>query len=102
MTSLARFADANDFVVEIADLTDRRSAVDENVSHFAAGHTHDCVFAFFCHKLCRVACRSCDDSAVAGLQLDVVDHRTDGNCGKRKRVAHFDVRVSPLRERRRR
>lgn len=87
MTGFPCLSDADDLMFEISDLTDRRFARRENVSHLAAGHFQRCVFSFFRHELRSHARRSRDLPAFPGLQFDVVNHRTDGNIFQFQRVA---------------
>ena len=92
ISRLTRFTEGYDFVLYVTYLTDRRAAFQRNVSHFAAGQTKRCVFAFGSHDLRREPRASCDLSAFAGRKFHVVHHRTYGNVFKRQRVAHFDIR----------
>ena len=91
VTGLTRFAHADDLVFEISDLTDRRLASHGNESHFAGRHFDCRIRALFCHDLRRDTRASCDLTAATGLHLDIMDHRTDRDVRKRKRVADFDI-----------
>ena len=83
----------NEFVVNVTNLTDGRAALQENISHFAAGHTDGCVLAFYCHDLRGNTSATSDLAAFTRGKLDVVYHRTYGDVFKGKCVTYLDVRV---------
>ena len=93
VTLAARFADLHVLEVQIADLTDRCLGVHRDQTNFAAGKTNLCVLAFLRHELRRVARRADQLRALAGLELDAVDHRADRDVLELQRVADLDVRV---------
>ena len=87
----AGLADDLVLVLDVAELTDRRAAVDVNLAHFARRHAHLRVLVFLGHQLRRNAGRAHELAALTGAQLDVVDHRADRNVLDRQRVADLDV-----------
>ena len=93
MSLLARFTDLDVFVIEIADFTDRSSALDTDLSHFAGRESHLSVIAFLRHQLSAVSCGSYQLSAFARLEFHIVDHCTYRNVFQRKSVSDFDVSV---------
>ena len=81
VSCLAGFAHADDFVFEVAYLTDCRLAFKRNQSHFARGHFDSRVSAFLCHNLRGNACRTRYLRASAGFQFDRVNDGTYGDIG---------------------
>ena len=75
----------------IADLADRRQALDVDEPDFARRHLHRRVAAFLGHQLHGRSGRPRDLPALARLQLDVVHHRAERNVLQRQAVARQDV-----------
>src|SRR5690242_4108876 len=68
----AGLADRHVLVIEIADLADRRHALDVDLPDFARRHAHRRVGALAGHQLHRRARAARDLAALAGTQLHVV------------------------------
>ena len=90
---LAGLTDADDLVLDVADLTDGRTALGGDETHLARRHLDGRIAVLARHDLSGDAGCSCDLSTAAGLHLDVVHHRTDGDILERER------RSSPCRRR---
>ena len=87
----ACLTDGDVLMLEVADLPDRRTAVDMHAADLAGRHTEECIVAFLCHEL-RGCSRAADElCALADLELDGMDHRTERNIPERKRVARLDI-----------
>ena len=71
----------------VSDLTDSRHALEKDQSQFAGGHTHKSVLAFLGHELRRRTGGAHKDAAASGLELHIVDDRTDGDVLQLKSVA---------------
>src|SRR5581483_344717 len=91
MALASGFADDLVLVLDVAELSDRGAADDQDLAHFARRHTHLRVLAFFGHQLSRTAGAAHEFAALAGTQFDVVDDRTDRNVLDRKTVAGLNV-----------
>jgi hypothetical protein len=89
----ASLADNDVGVFGIADLADRCTAGEEHAAHLGGRHAQDCVLALLAHELDGGACGTGDCCALARLELDSVDQRTDRNLGQRHCVARLDVDV---------
>ena len=90
----AGLADGDVLMLEIADLTDRRTAIDMHAADLAGRHTKECVIAFLCHEL-RGCARTADElRTLANLELNGMDHRAERDILQRKRVARLDVSLS--------
>src|SRR5215471_4056252 len=74
-TAATRFAERHVFVIEIADLADRRVALDEDLANLARRHLHLRVFAFLGDQLHARSGAARDLAALAVPQLDVVNLR---------------------------
>ena len=72
----------NIFVLDVADLSDRRLANQRYASHFAGGHTQLGVTAFLCHELSKCAGGTSHLTTLARPQLDVVHLRRGVYCMK--------------------
>ena len=79
MALTSGFTDVYKVVITVAYYTDGCAASDGNHSHLAGGKTQGCVLAFLSHELSGVAGGANELSALAGEQLDAVDHRADGD-----------------------
>ena len=87
----ARLSDGDVLMLEVADLSDRRTAVNMHAADLAGRHAEKCVVAFLCHEL-RGRARTADKlRALADLELDGMDDRTKRNILQRKRVARLNV-----------
>ena len=62
-----------------------------NLANLAGGQTHLSVFTLFGHQLRIGAGRTDHLAATAGLELHIVDQRTDGDVRDGQRVAGLDV-----------
>ena len=91
----AGFSDRDVLVIEIADLTDGRDAVDIHQSRLARRQLHVCVSAFFRHQLRGSSGASRHLRTLAGTQFDVVDGRAERDVLQRKRIADENVRFGP-------
>src|SRR5262245_27927009 len=89
------FANRYVLVIEIANLTDGRVALDVDLANLARRHLHRRVFAFFRHELHGRSGTACDLSTLADLQLHVVDLGAERNILQRQRVTGQDVDVRP-------
>ena len=93
VTLTAGLADDDVGVIGVADLTDGGAAGNEDAAHLGGRHTDDSVLALLTHQLAGVTGRTGDSSALARLELDGVDERTDGDVGEGQSVARLDVGV---------
>lgn len=85
--SSSRLAGYYVLMLFVSDLTDSRHALEKDQSQFAGGHTHKGVLAFLSHELRRRTGGAHKDAAASGLELHIVDDRTDGDVLKLKSVA---------------
>ena len=90
-------ADRHVLVIDVADLADRREALDVDLADLARRHLHRRVVAFLGHQLHRRSGAARDLAALARLQLHVVQQRAERNVLQRQRVARQDVDVLPRR-----
>ena len=89
----ACLADGDVLMLEVADLADRRTAVDVHAADLAGRHAQERIVAFLCHELCRRARAADELCALADLQLDGMDDRTERDVLQRECVARLDVRL---------
>ena len=89
-TGLAELAQA---VLFVGHFTDGGTAFDVNAAHFTRAHAHLGVHGFARQQRGRSTSRTGDLCACAGLELDAVDGRTDGDIADRQRVASADWRL---------
>src|SRR5208282_5030480 len=89
----ACFAEGFVFVVEVANLANRRHALQRKLANFAGRQFDQRNVAFFAQELRRAACRANHLSAAPGIQLEVVDHRARRNVLYLQRIARKDVRA---------
>src|SRR5436190_21986361 len=68
-----RLANRHVLVIEVADLADRRQALDVDLANLARGHAHARVLAFARDQLHRRPRAARNLAALAGPQLHVVD-----------------------------
>jgi len=78
-------------VLGVADLTDRRSALEMDHAHLAGRQAEGGVVAFLRHDLRRSAGGAGDLPPAAFGELDVVHHRTNRDVPQRKRATHPDI-----------
>ncbi len=93
MTLPTGLADVHVLVIQVAHLTDAGGAVGADVANLTGGQADLRQLAFLGHQLSGGAGRTDQLSTVAGLELHIVDHGTDGNVGDGQAVAGLDVRV---------
>ena len=86
-------ADLHVLVLDVADLADRRHARGLHVALLAARHAQRRELALARHQLRADARRADHLAALAGLQLDVVHDRAEGDVLERHRVAGPDLGV---------
>ena len=87
----ACLTDGDVLMLEVADLTDGRTAVHVHTADLAGRHTEECIVAFLCHQLCGRARAADELCALADLQLDGMDDRAERDVLQRKRVARLDI-----------
>src|SRR5688572_21177116 len=88
-----RLADRHVLVIGVADLADRRDALDVDLPDLARRHLDRRVFAVARDQLHRRAGAAGDLAALAGPQLHVVDLRAERDVLQRQAVARQDVHV---------
>ena len=93
MALAASLAQVDVLVVEVRNNADGGDAVQTNVAHLAGGQTNQSVTIFLSHQLSHNASGTDQLAALAGIQLDVVDHGTDGDVLEGQGVAGLDVGV---------
>ncbi len=69
----------NVFVLDVANLANRRPANQRYAPNFAGRHSQLCVVAFFGNELRKRARRPCHLATFAGTQFDVVNLRAQRN-----------------------
>ncbi len=87
----AGLSDRHVLVLEVADLPDRRVALDVDLADLARGQAHLRVGALTGHQLRRRAGRAHELAALAASQLEVVDRGAEGDRLQRQGVARQDV-----------
>src|SRR5262245_10344591 len=88
-----RLANRDVLVIDIADLANSGVAHHCDVANLARRHLHRRVVAFLRYQLHRRTRAPCNLSALARLELDVVEHRAKRDVLERKRVARKNVDV---------
>ena len=68
------------FVIEVANLADRRHAIHGKLSNFAGGQFHQSDIAFLAEQLRRTAGGAYYLAAASGIQFEVVDHACPEEC----------------------
>ena len=91
MAGTAGFTNVHVLVVEVANLADHCGAVHTDQTDFAGRQTNLSQLAVLRHQLRSSAGGTNQLSATARIQLDVVDHGTDGDVGQRQAVAGLDI-----------
>ena len=91
VTRAACFADRDILVLEVSDTADRGVAAHVNLAHLARREPQRRPLALAGHELRRRSRRTRHLSALAFLQLDVVDRRAERHAQERKRIADEDV-----------
>ena len=94
MAGTAGLTDVDILMIQIANLTDTGGAVHPNVANFAGGKSDLSQLAFLSHQLCGSTSGTNQLSAVAGLQLHIVDHSTDRDVADGQAVAGLDISSS--------
>ena len=89
----ACLSDGDVLMLEVADLTDRRTAVDVHAANLTGRHAQECVVAFLRHELCRRARTADELCAFADLQLNGMNDRTERDVLQWECVARLDVRL---------
>ena len=87
----SRLTERHVFVIDVADLADRRHALHRHAADFARRQLQQRLVAFAGNQLRLRACRARHLPALARLQLDVVHHGAGRNVLQRQRVADQDV-----------
>src|ERR1017187_5907756 len=87
----AGFADADVFVVGIANLADGGHALHQHLARLARGQLQQRIVAFLRHQVDLCAGRTRHLRAFARTQLDVVHDRSQRNVLQRKRIADQNV-----------
>src|SRR5258705_10178881 len=87
----SRLADRHVLVIEVADLADRRQALDVDLANLARRHAHAGVVALARDQLHRGAGAARNLAALARLQLHVVNLRAERNVLQPQTVARQDV-----------
>src|SRR6266542_678708 len=91
----ARLAVRHQLVLGVANDADRRQTGAVHHSHFRRSHAKSDVLTFLGDDFDRRSRRSRDLSALARLELDVVNVGTERNLTKRHRVSRARVRTGP-------
>src|SRR6266545_4209177 len=86
-------ANADRGMLGIADLAQRRHALDVHQAHFAGWQTHLRPGAFLGHQLSAYARAADHLPAASWLELDVVDDRADRDVAQRQCVAWREIRL---------
>ena len=89
----AGLAKVDVLVVEVGNNADGGDAVQTNVAHLTGGQTDQSVTILLSHQLRHNASGTDQLAALAGIQLDVVDHGTNGDVLEGQSVAGLDVSV---------
>src|SRR5260370_10101315 len=95
----ASFAVSFVLMVEVADLANRRHALDGKLAHFAGRQLHQPDVAFFAQQLRRAAGRAHHLPAAPALQFKAVNHRAGRNVLELQRIARKNVRALAGRNR---
>ena len=80
-------------MIQVGNLTNGSDAVQANIAHLTGGQANQCQAILLSHQLSHVASGTNQLSAVAGIQLDVVDDGTNGDVLEGQCVAGLDVGV---------
>ena len=78
-------------MIEVAHLADDGGAVGADIPNLAAGQTNLGEFALLGHQLGSGTGGAHQLGAAAGVELDVVDHGTNGDVGDGQAVAGLDI-----------
>src|SRR6185312_13968681 len=82
-------------VLIVAELAERRTAVDVHLAHLAGLQSQERVHALARGVLRRAAGAARQLSTAPGLELDVVHRGADRNITQRHRIAGLDGRLAP-------
>src|SRR6202795_2543728 len=89
----ARFSVRNILVIEVPELADRGHAINAESPHFTRSHLHQGELAFLAQKLRRPARCANHLPALAGKELEIVNHRSRRDMAEPQRVARKNVRA---------
>jgi len=89
--SFAGLTVSNVLVIEVADLADGRHTIEAELANFTAWQLDQGDIAFFAEQLRRIARRTYQLSATAGIQLQVMERRAGRNQFNRQRIAGQNV-----------
>src|SRR4051794_22251075 len=81
-----RFSDHDILVIDVADLSQGRTAVEVNEPYFSRRHPDLCVVFRLCHQLGRRSGGAAQLTAFARIQFNIVDLRAGGNVAQRHGV----------------
>src|SRR4051794_17675966 len=87
----AGLTDLHQFGLGVADLADGAAAIDRDAAHLGARQAQGGEVALLGHELHARARTASDLAAAAGLQLDVVHGRSDGDVPQGQRVPGPDL-----------
>ena len=93
-TRAARFAHRDVLMIGVRNLANRGPAIEVHAANLAARKPNLAPRAFFRHQLRGHTGRAAKLTALALLQLEVVDRRAERDGPQRKAVARLDVRVT--------
>src|SRR4051812_2998984 len=88
----ASLADRLEVVLRVADFADRRAAIDMHLADLARAQAKLNIRAFTCQHLDVRAGGASELRAFAGLHLDAMHFRADGDISQRQRIARLDRR----------
>src|SRR6266704_1415921 len=91
-------ADRFEAVLLVADLADRRAAIDVHLAYFPRTQPDLCVAAFSCKELHGRARGARQLGTSARLHFDAMNRRSDGDILERERITRFDRRLRPRHE----
>src|SRR5215831_46007 len=91
----ASLADRDVLVIQIADLSDRRHAVELDLADLAGGQLDVGVIALLGQELGQGAGAPAELAALAGLELDVVHERAERDIPDGQGIARQDIRLRP-------
>ena len=87
----ASLAQVDVLVVEVGNNADGGDAVNGDVAHLAGRQANQCITVLLSHQLSHNTSGTDQLAALARVELDVVDHGTDGDVLKRQSVARLDI-----------
>ena len=93
VTLAAGLAQVDVLMVNVGNDADGGDAVQTNVAHLTGRQTNQSVAVLLRHQLSHDASGTDQLAALAGVELNVVDHGTNGDVLEGQSVAGLDVRV---------